>query len=121
MFAVAGLAIAAQPAFAAENSCANYMKAYEQGAKAASLTWAEGVGDDSAPRATMRNVETSHYLIVEQMNLEMMIAAHCPLPTEGASVNPYLTPAIECQTARLKRGSTPNPPECDMTKWTRAH
>ena len=97
--------------------CSQLMEAYDQSAKSASLSWAQGVGDNSAPRATLRELEISNQLIARQINLTLMIQYKCPLPRTPASSNEYISNAVSCSTALLMNKKSP--PECDLKKWKR--
>ena len=111
---VVALAFAALPAFAANDTCTELMQGYTLAAKGASLTYEENIGEDAAHKTT-RNVELVAEMIARQMNLELMIANKCPLPTEKVIIAPYSTEALKCVLARRTRG--PNAPECDYDKW----
>ena len=54
-----------------QDTCTALTRAYESASKLASLSWAEGIGDNSAPRQTMKNIEINNYLLVKQMNLTL--------------------------------------------------
>lgn len=71
--------------------------------------------DDSAPRATMRAIQTNNQLTLAQMTLTMMQAAGCSLPSEPPSEQQYLTSALDCRTERLK--GVEKPTSCDRATW----
>ena len=79
--------------------------------------FAEGVADNSAPRATMREMREANDLALAQMTLQFMRDNRCPLPKRAPSAGTYLTSALECSTARLKARGTETPPECDRSRW----
>lgn len=76
---------------------------------------ANGVGDNSAPRATLRAIENSNDLARAQMVLSLMQAGRCSLPDSPPSYVVYLSNALSCATARLK--GTKDPVECDRKGW----
>jgi hypothetical protein len=78
------------------------------------MTLAEGVGDDSAPRETYRQIKSSNSLAQANMAVELMEAHHCALPDHVASVKRYFSPALTCSTDRLK---TEQPDSCKMESW----
>ena len=79
------------------------------------MTEAEGIGDDSAPRQTNRDVENSNSLLRASMVLTLMQAHHCALPDHSPSMATYLSPALSCVTDRLK--GTSEPPTCNQATW----
>jgi hypothetical protein len=96
---------------------------------------AHGVGDDSAPRATLRAAQATAYYAQIQVNLSLMVAHHCSpygfAITEGA----FLNDAAACEVAVLKAVTAlkeahianvngPDdlnklPPECNRASWKR--
>lgn len=94
-------------------------------------TFAQGVADDSAPRANLRATQSVAEMQRIAINLELMRDHHCaPLP-HAISVGAYLTQAIECRTAIMRGGDKPEPsiapithsgmPEsCDREMWVRS-
>lgn len=124
--AVAALASALSPsvvlagppssaASASSGVCASLGTEYDGIEKSLASTYAEGVGDDSAPRETNRRVEASNDLMRASMVLTLMQAHHCSLPDHSPSVARYLAPALTCATDRLK--GTAEPPSCDESTW----
>ena len=80
---------------------------------------AEGIGDNSAPRATLRAMEDNNALLRAQMTLELMRAAGCTLPARAPTVGTFMLDALECQTERL-RGVRAGEGVCDTASWPRA-
>jgi hypothetical protein len=103
---------AAQPA---GGRCTALAANYDQVDKAMASRFAEGVGDNSAPRATLREMEDSNGLAQAQIILSLMQANHCALPDHAPSIGRYLSAALACSTARLKGGA--DPAECKMETW----
>lgn len=77
--------------------------------------YAEGLGDNSAPRATMRATRTTSEMSQANVILGLMAANKCPAPTKAPSEYTYAAAALNCSTARLK-GAT-QIPACDRTLW----
>lgn len=81
--------------------------------------WTSDLGDNSAPRATMRAIEESNDLSIASITLGLMRDNKCLLPKRAPNVSTYLTAALSCSTARLKQPLSSNAPpaECDREKW----
>lgn len=79
--------------------------------------YAESVGDNSAPRATLRAIEDQNELIQAQITIDLMRDHRCPMPARAPSMAAYLLPAIECATARLRAPGQREVPACDRTTW----
>jgi hypothetical protein len=94
--------------------CAKLASDYDQVEKSLAMTEAEGIGDNSAPRETSRQVEQSNFLARASMALTLMQAHHCTLPDHAPSVIRYLSSALTCTTDRLK---TSQPDSCKMEDW----
>lgn len=117
--AQSGLVLAA-PAPApsvANGACTKLAADYDQVEKALAMTEAEGVGDNSAPRETNRQVEDSNYLARASMTLTLMEANHCALPDHAPSSIRYLSSALTCATDRLKSPIGSETPSCKMENW----
>jgi hypothetical protein len=95
--------------------CPSLAREYDGIEKSLASTYAEGIGDDSAPRETNRQVENSNDLMRASMVLTLMQAHHCSLPDHSPSAIRYLSPALSCATDRLKGVS--QPPSCDQSTW----
>lgn len=80
---------------------------------------AEGIGDNSAPRATLRATEDNNALLRAQMTLELMRAAGCTLPARAPTAGTFLLDAMECQT-ELLRGGRAGEGACETATWPRA-
>lgn len=78
------------------------------------MTFAEGVGDNSAPRETNRQIETSNSLAQGSMIITLMQARHCTPPDHAPSIKRYFSPALTCSTDRLK---AEDPASCKMDNW----
>lgn len=110
----------AASAYAEDPRCSRLLKAYENAERIAASEYADGMMDNSAPRASMHHAAISNTLVERQMNLSMMIALSCPLPDDPASSTgaAFLISAIKCRTAQIKGDS--KSPDCELSKWQRA-
>jgi hypothetical protein len=112
---------AAAGSMPASSKCAVLMNDYEQIQKAMASRWAESIGDNSAPRATLSEMKDNNDLIRSQISLELLRAKSCPLPDRAPWLGRYLSPALECAKARAKgqlaRIDTSKLPECKMESW----
>jgi hypothetical protein len=75
---------------------------------------ARGIGDDSAPRATMRAAEVTAQVASAQANLSLLIASDCPLPDLPISASVYEGAAIDCVLARTEDDVKA---KCNRTAW----
>lgn len=105
-------------------ACAKLADQYENASKALAFSFAEGIGDNSAPRATMRETREGNVRQEARDNLELMKANGCKLPTSAPNAGPYVAQAMQChldqtknQYATLRGKPTSDPASCDMTKW----
>ena len=117
---LAGLLIFADQAEAqavgtAAGKCAALSADYDQYEKAMASRWADGIADNSAPRATNRAIEDSNALMQAQITLTLMQANRCSLPDHAPSIKKYVSEALTCSTDRLKAGA--DAPSCDMKTW----
>jgi hypothetical protein len=99
----------------APGKCASLAADYDQIEKATASRWSSSLGDNSAPRATLRETEDANGLAQAQIIITLMQANRCPLPDHAPSIKRYLSAALACGTARLKGGS--DVPECKMEAW----
>jgi hypothetical protein len=121
---------AAEPA-----ACKSLGDDYENASKKLAMLKADGLLDNSAPRATMRETESNNILSQARITMDLMRNNGCKGPTAAPSADFYLLDALKCSTAISKqsteatlaimRGGTvsdlPSPPECDQTKWVSTH
>jgi hypothetical protein len=103
------------PAAASSGVCASLAHDYDQVEKGMALTWAEGVGDNSAPRDTGRKIEASNFLARASMMLTLMQAHHCQMPDHAPSDGRYMSNALTCSTDLLRSGA--DAPSCKMETW----
>jgi len=94
--------------------CVGYNDEIESNLKRIAMTDAEGIGDNSAPRATMRQQQITGYKTDIQTTLNLMAAQKCKLPKASPNAAKYYSSAMSCQ---LKNMSAKNQDErCDMWK-----
>ncbi|ALJ12641.1 hypothetical protein [Sphingopyxis macrogoltabida] len=116
------LAILLVGAVPASGTCDKLAEEYEGASKKLAMSMADGLGDTSAIRKTMRETQDANVLAEAQQTLNLMVAHKCSLPTTTPKGGLYLIPAIECRTARLKQdmGEISSSDEaCDMSKWVK--
>lgn len=109
----------ASPA-APSSVCARLMGVYEGASKELAANYATSVGDNSAPRATLRAMEDANTLTEAHIALDLMRDNHCPVPKTPPSSVWYLSAALSCATDRLKASVGQNPVSCDRANWKRA-
>ncbi|MBA3942140.1 MAG: hypothetical protein C0520_13100 [Sphingopyxis sp.] len=88
---------------------------YDQLEKAMASRWADSIGDNSAPRATLRAMEDANSLSQGSIVVTLMQANRCALPDHAPSIKRYLGAALTCSTDRLKGGA--DVPSCKMESW----
>lgn len=101
--------------------CAALTRAIESAEMRLSSLDAQSVGDNSAPRATMRRAEQGGVYSQIQANISLMAAHRCapyPYPISGSA---FMLSALECETAMLGwTSSRPLPESCNRANWTRS-
>jgi hypothetical protein len=113
--AVVAVAMCASTSAFAQSACDALQKAIESEIKEAALSSANGLGDNSAPRATMRQIEIANNLSIIQANIALMAQNKCPPRTAPINPGVYLSEALSCSLAILK--SEKDPPACDKSTW----
>lgn len=83
--------------------------------------FASSVGDNSAPRATLRAMEDANDLAAAALTVQFMRDARCTLPTRAPVASTYMSAALACATARLERSGTATPPACVRENWQRGN
>ena len=99
----------------AQNTCSALNDAVELQLKIAAQSQAEGLGDNSAPRATLRELEISNSLALARMNLDLAALNKCPARTKPLNPSIYLSEALDCNIQML-RGNKDSP-ACKMQDW----
>ncbi|HYJ31325.1 MAG TPA: hypothetical protein VEW25_13420 [Allosphingosinicella sp.] len=86
--------------------------------------FASSVGDNSAPRATLREMENANDLTIATMTLQLMRDNRCTMPARAPVAAAYMSAALSCATARLRSparaAGEAGPPDCNRDTWTRA-
>jgi len=119
----------------ANAQCTVLAKSIDETVKDMSAVEADGLVDDSAPRATMRAADIGSKQTEIQNNILLMQANHCSPYSLPLSPRAYLLSAITCNTAMMKThndkmeesmGVSVAPPKadevpvsvsCDRTRW----
>lgn len=101
------------PAISWGASCEQLKSLYDDQDKHIALINVRGIGDDSAPRATLRQLQKLEHLLQKQMLLDFMTRKKCKFPDHVSSQ--YRLNAIKCGTQILKGNSSH--PDCDKSKW----
>jgi hypothetical protein len=109
------VATAAPAPSATAGTCSSLATDYDGIEKSLASNYAEGIGDNSAPRETYRQIKNSNDLARASMVLTLMQAHHCSLPDHAPSMVRYLSAALSCATDRLK--STSESASCKMETW----
>lgn len=107
--------VAAAPA----GVCARLMSVYDGASKDLAANNAASIGDNSAPRATLRAMEDANTLAEARIALDLMRDNRCALPKTTPSYIWYISAALTCSTDRLKAGAGQSPTSCDRSTWTR--
>jgi hypothetical protein len=106
--------------------CVAFSGAVIDGEKELAYISVDGVGDNSAPRETVRAVNSSVEMSRIQANITLMAAQQCPLPNQPVDINAYGLAALDCKIANTKialamtKGATFSlAPECERAAWKR--
>ena len=99
----------------AQTPCQDFEAAIEYSLKNISVARVEGIGDDSAPRATLRAIEANNQLLLIQIQLGLMNLNKCPVRKTSLSATKYVDDALACSAAM--RTTESDPPACDRSKW----
>lgn len=110
---------AAAPPAPPATTCSILASTYEGASMDLAANRAEGVGDNSAPRATLRAMEDANTLAEARITLDLMRDHKCALPKSAPTSIFYLSDALSCATDRLKSQGAGSPPSCDRSKWKR--
>ncbi|MHA6722852.1 hypothetical protein [Sphingomonas sp. RS2018] len=111
---------AAPPAAASTGTCAVLMRQYDGASMDLASGFAASVGDNSAPRATLREMENGNALATAKIALDLMRDNRCAMPKSAPSTAPYLTAALNCRNDQLKASRAESPESCKRENWTRA-
>ena len=78
----------------------------------------DDLGDNSAPRATLRETRESNDLALATMTVQIMRENKCPQPKRAPNSSTYLMPALDCSKARREAGGSETPAACKRENWT---
>lgn len=121
--AAAFLFVSAESAMAqVPSSCAQLLADYDNQDRQIAMINVEGIGDDSVPRETMRELRALNRQIQKLGLIEIMRGRSCPLPNNTNGAASYLSNALDCSAAMTRAGlyartSRDSFPECDQAKW----
>ena len=104
----------------ASSVCSKLTSDITNHSKSLAANFAEGVGDNSAPRATMRETQEQTILANVRMTMDLMRDNRCKLPTSVPNGGEYIGSALQCKTDRLKAevdGTAGEPAACNQSKW----
>lgn len=100
------------------SNCTTLNRDLDQFSKSLAMNFAEGIGDDSAARATMREAEYGNLLARVKLTMDLMRDNQCKLPESVPTGEEYASSAIACQTDKMSLGVV-SPASCDQSKWKR--
>jgi hypothetical protein len=105
--------------------CLKLSAGYENASKSLAGNVAKGIGDNSAPRATMREAENNNILAQARLTIDLLKENGCQMPTAAPSATRYFSAALKCKNDQLDmalgRGPIHIPDSCDSSKWTPAN
>lgn len=99
--------------------CASFQRVIDASEKEMAAIYAEGVADNSAPRATLREQRTTNELQIIRLNVDLMVQHRCPIPALPITRSAYLLNALTCANERLRNPSATSPAACDRETWRR--
>ena len=109
-----------------KKTCASFDEAIEGALKEIAVRRAEGVGDDSAPRATLHELRINNQLLLLSINVQLRREHGCPPDDRPVSTVRYLKNALTCRTDRLSvqlgkevavDADSGVPLSCDTASW----
>lgn len=106
----------ARKATATSGTCTRLYADMEHLKKSLAMNFADGIGDNSAPRATMREAQDQSLMARVRLTMDLMRDNHCRMPTTVPTGVEYASSAISCRTDQMSSGSL-NPPSCVQDKW----
>lgn len=129
VFAALGGVVACSSAFAKETAsapkaepvvCEKLHADYEDASKRMALNHAEGIGDNSALRATQREAQKASILAEARLMLDLLKGNGCHLPTSAPSLYRYYLSALTCHNdilAAKLSGTYIFPESCRRRSW----
>ena len=107
---------AVSPVFAQSQLCQQFDSQIRLAEQNIASEFAEGIGDNSAPRATNRELRVNTYWTQIHVNLVQAQSNRCPPITRVISGSHYLSAALTCATDRMRSGGT-TPDSCKRSNW----
>jgi len=109
------------PSSSAESAvCKSLHIDYEEASKRMSQNRADGLGDNSAVRATQRETENNGILAEARLTLDLLKGNDCRLPTSAPSSDRYYFTALKCHNDILEvklSGTYSFPASCKRADW----
>lgn len=75
----------------------------------------DGMGDDSAPRATLRAIQEQNSLQTAAITLQLMRDNKCEIPKRAPNYTTYELNALDCAAERAKGNN--DAPQCKRDNW----
>jgi hypothetical protein len=101
-------------------ACKSLRADYEEASKRMAMNHAQGIGDNSAVRATRRETENNTILAEARLTLDLLKGNGCRLPTSAASYKRYYSSGLRCHNDILKvklSGTYSFPASCRRADW----
>lgn len=95
--------------------CETYKGFYESGIKQIGLADAEGIGDSSVPRATVRELKQIRIQLSQLILLQQMNAHGCDIPKTPSNLSIYPVNVMGCGTEYI--AGNYDSPKCDTDTW----
>ncbi len=108
---------ATKPAPQKSPVCVGLNRDIQHLSKSLAMNFAEGIADNSAARATMRETQYNSLINRVRLTMDLMRDNRCKLPTSVPTGKEYVSNAISCRADTLSSGSASGPPSCDQSKW----
>lgn len=113
------VAILAAPVKAqSSTSCTAFRAEIENQEKDLAAIQVDGLSDNSAPRATLRQQKRTNALTRIAISVDLMAQNKCPPLSAPIDELAYITDALACETALLERKS--DDPACKRADWKRS-
>lgn len=99
----------------AQNGCAAFSGAIESALKQAAADLIEGVADNSAPRASLRELRVANSLATIRINVDLMAQNKCPPRQTPVDTSYYTVDAFTCEMDTRK--GVKDAPTCNQANW----
>jgi hypothetical protein len=116
---IAVAAIAASCVTISRAGCKEFAAAIDSSQKIMAVEYAVSVADNSAARETSRQLRVSNEIAAIMVNMKMMEAMKCPLPSTPIDTigMVYLDQAIACHLATVRDGADSAKAKCKRSDW----